>query len=318
MPLTTTPPRLYFEVRGDGEPLLVMVGFAVSCAVMEPLAELYATRLQCITYDHPGTGRSSRRPVPYTTAHLAASAIRLLDELGIEAAHVAGLSMGGIVAQELALRFPHRVRGLILVSTSTSGPLSTPPDLRRIAAAAPRMVGGSLLRRRPWLAPALFSPAFVARDPDRADALLRPMTAHLSAWGTLGQLCAASLHDRALDLHRIRAPTLVLHGDRDVLVPVSNARLLAAGIPDAELRVFPGAGHGVALEHAEETFSLMCEWLARRRPAAGKPPSRAASGAERLSRRLAVPIGGFRVGRSSAVRVSRVIAAPFAARRRAE
>ena len=165
-----------------------------------------------------------------------------------------------------------------------------------MASVVPRLVGGTLTRRRPWLGPALFSDEFLAREPERAEALVRPMLANLAGpWGILGQLFAAGLHDRALDLHRIRAPTLVLHGDRDVLVPVSNARMLADGIPDAELRVFAGAGHGVALEHAEETFAVICDWLARRRPAAGERPGRAAAGAERLSRRLAVPIGGLRV-----------------------
>jgi pimeloyl-ACP methyl ester carboxylesterase len=301
VPLTATRPPLYFEDRGAGDPLLVIAGFAVSSAVLAPLADLYATRLRCITYDHPGTGRSSKRSLPFSTAHLAASATRVLDELGIEAAHVAGLSMGGIVAQELALRFPNRVRGLILMSTSTRG-LTAPADPRKVATATARIVRGSLQRRRLWLGPAVFSPGFLEREPDRADALLESVTNHPAApWGIAGQLCATGFHDRALDLHHIRAHTLVLHGERDILVPVSNAHRLAEGIPDADLHVFPGVGHAFEYERLDETFSVICDWLDRRRPVAGDQLSAGAARAERLTRPLAAHAGALRLSRSSIV-----------------
>jgi pimeloyl-ACP methyl ester carboxylesterase len=309
MPLTAHPPQLFFEDRGAGEPLLVINGFAVSSAVLDPLADLWSTRFRCITYDHPGTGRSSKRACPVSTAGLAASATRVLDELGIDAAHIAGLSLGGAIAQELALRFPHRVRGLMLVGTSTTGPLSAPPDPRKLALTTARIVKQSVQRRRLWLAPALFSDGFVEREPDRAQLLLRPLTAHPPPpWTIAGQYLAAGLHDRALDLHRIRAPTLVLHGDRDVLVPVANAELLARGIPDAELHIVEGAGHGLPLERAGETFEIVREWLERRRPAAGEQPVATAARAEPLTRRLAVPLGVLRFGRSSVVLAGRALA----------
>jgi pimeloyl-ACP methyl ester carboxylesterase len=232
----------------------------------------------------------------------------VLDELGIESAHVAGLSLGGAVAQELAIRFPHRVRGLILMGTSTAGPLSAPPDVLRLAAVAAGIARGSLQRRRLWLGPAFFSRDYLEQEPDAADAMLATLGAHpTAAQGIFAQLLAAGLHDRGLDLHRIRAPTLVLQGEHDYFVPMANGRRLADGIPDAELRVFPTAGHGFALEHLEETFSIVCEWLERRRPVAGEAPSRAATSAERLTRQLAVPLGGLRVGRSSAVLAGRAL-----------
>jgi pimeloyl-ACP methyl ester carboxylesterase len=308
MPMTASSPRLYYEVRGAGDPLLVITGFAASSAVLAPMAELYGTRLRCITFDYPGSGRSSKRSVPFSTAQLAASAIALLDELGIESAHVAGLSLGGAVAQELALRFPDRVRGLILMATSTSGPLSAPPDPLALAALTARVLEGSLRRGRLWLGPALFSPGFLQAEPDRADALARPLTAHFAPpWSIAGQVWAAGLHDRGLDLGRIRAPTLVLHGEDDVLVRVANARLLAEGIPDAELHVFPDAGHGFEFERLEETFSIVVDWLERRQPAAGEPRSAAARREEQLTRELAAPAGALRLGRSWAVLAARAL-----------
>jgi pimeloyl-ACP methyl ester carboxylesterase len=263
---------LFFEDRGHGDPLLVIGGFAVSSAVLDPLADLWSTRFRCITYDHPGTGRSSKRACPISTAGLAASAARLLDELEIDAVHVAGLSLGGAIAQELALRFPHRVRGLILVSTSATGPLSSPPDLRELALITARIVKESVRRRRLWLAPAFFSDGFVEREPDRAEALMRPLTAHPAPlWSLAGQSFAAARHGRALDLHRIHAPTLVLHGDRDVLVPVANGKLLARGIRGAELRIIPNAGHGFAVELCAVTFEIVRDWLERAWPGGVSP-----------------------------------------------
>jgi 3-oxoadipate enol-lactonase len=263
---------LFFEDRGDGDPLLLICGFGTSSAVLDPLADLWSTRLRCITYDHLGTGRSSKRACPVSTGALAVGAVRVLDELEIDAAHIAGLSLGGAVAQELALRFPHRVRGLVLVSTSASGPLSSPPDLRKLTCTTARIVKQSAQRRRLWLAPALFSDGFVEREPDRAAALMRPLSAHLAPpWSLAGQCLAAGLHDRAADLHRIHAPALVLHGESDVLVPLADAELLARGIPDAELRIFPGAGHGFPVELATETLEIVSDWLARRH-AVPSPP----------------------------------------------
>ena len=272
MPRTSNPPRLFFEDRGDGDPLLVIGGFGVSSEVFGPLADLWSTRFRCITYDHPGTGRSSKRACPFTTGALAASAVRVLDELEIEAAHVAGLSLGGAIAQELALRFPHRVRGLILISTTASGPLRSPPNLCELALTTARIVKESVRRRRLWLAPAFFSDGFVEREPERAAALMRPVTAHPPApWSLAGQSLAAALHDRARDLHRIHAPTLVLHGECDVLVPVAHAQLLARGIPGAELRIVPDAGHGLAVELGAETLEIVSDWLERAWPGASPP-----------------------------------------------
>jgi pimeloyl-ACP methyl ester carboxylesterase len=231
-----------------------------------------------------------------TTAQLAASATRILDELGIESAHVVGHSLGGAVAQELALRFPHRVRGLVLIGSSTSGPLSVPADPRDVARVA---VHG--------LRPAIFSADFLEREPERADALMRALRAHPAPpWSIAGQFLAAGLHDRGLDLHRVTAPTLILHGERDLLVPVANGRQLAAAIADTELYVIPGAGHAVELERRDEVLAITCDWLARRTPAAGPRPAGAAVVAERLTRALAVPLGALRVARSSAVLLGRI------------
>ena len=298
MPMTASQPRLYYRRRGAGEPLLAILGFATSSAILDSLAERYTERFDCVTYDNPGTGRSSKATFPHTTAALAAAAVRLMDELEIESAHIAGISLGGAIAQELALRFPHRVRGLILVATSPAGPLSTPPGVRAVATAACSRA----------LGPLFFTPQFMRGEPAAAAKLMRSVAIHPAApWSVFGQLLAAGLHDRTLDLHRIRAPTLVLAGDDDFLVPIDNARLLAERIPDAELRILHGR-HGFSLERPEETFAAITEWLDRRRPqTAAAPPTAGAATRERITREIAAPLGALRLYRSVAVLASRAV-----------
>jgi 3-oxoadipate enol-lactonase len=307
MSVTTSAPRLFYQDRGKGEPLLLFTGFSISSAVFDPLADSYGQHFRCLTFDYRGTGRSARWSGLLSMAALAADGLRVLDAVGVRSAHVYGVSMGGMVAQEFAIRFPHRVRGLILAGTSPGGPLGARPSPRQVAAVAWRVGGGTLRRRRPWLAPALFSEAFAAREPERARELQRYFELHrapLSA--SAGQLLASVYHDRARQLDRIRAPTLVLHGELDAISPVANAHQLAAGIPDSELQLIAGAGHVFPLEAPEASLRAVLEWLARRPEiVAGPAPSAVAAAVERGGRPLALPRGMLRTGSSAVVAMRR-------------
>jgi pimeloyl-ACP methyl ester carboxylesterase len=301
MSLSPSVPRLFYQDRGDGEPLLLFTGFSVSSAVFEPLADSYGQHFRCLTFDYRGTGRSARWIGLPSMAALAADGLRILDAVGVRSAHVYGVSMGGMVAQEFAIRFPHRVRGLILAGTSPGGPLGARPSARRLAAVASRVGGGTLRHRHPWLAPALFSESFAAREPERAQELQRYFEVHPAPpWASAGQFLASVYHDRARQLHRIRAPTLILHGELDAISPVANARQLAAGIPDSELQLIAGAGHAFPLEVPEGSLRAVLEWLARRPDVAGgPPPSPIAAAVERVGRPLALPGGMLRTGLSA-------------------
>ena len=125
---------LHHERTGAGEPLLLISGFTISSAVFEPVLDLYAERFEVITYDNRGSGRSGAPLRPSSMAELAADAAGLLDALGVPGAHVCGLSMGGMIAQELAIRFPERVRGLILGGTTPGGPRAVLPTAGELAA----------------------------------------------------------------------------------------------------------------------------------------------------------------------------------------
>jgi pimeloyl-ACP methyl ester carboxylesterase len=235
-------------------------------------------------------------------AELAADAAGLLRALGVGSAHVCGLSMGGMIAQELAIRFPERVRGLVLGGTTPGGPRAARPTLRELGALGAGAAGGWSDRERRWLGEWLFSDEFRREHPERVSELLRHFGRHRApAQGLWSHWWASVYHDTLSRLGCIEAPTLVMHGERDAMAPISNARLLAERIPDAELAIVPGAGHAYLLERPEASFELLTGWLDARSPiAAGRARTGVGARAEPLTRALGLPIGAARTGASLA------------------
>jgi 3-oxoadipate enol-lactonase len=293
---------LHFQRTGAGEPLLLITGFTISSAVFEPVLDLYAERFEVITYDNRGSGRSGAPLRPTSMAELAADAAGLLDALDVESAHVCGLSMGGMIAQELAIRFPERVRGLVLGGTSPGGPRAARPALRELGALGAGAAGGWTDGERRWLGEWLFSDAFRREQPERVSELLRHFGRHRApAQGVWSHWWASVYHDTTSRLKDIQAPTLVMHGERDAMAPIANARLLAREIPGAELCIVPGSGHAYLLERPELSRDLLCDWLDRRPPiAAGEARGAPSARAEPLTRALGLPIGAARTGASLA------------------
>jgi 3-oxoadipate enol-lactonase len=290
--------RLHVEQSGSGEPLLLITGFAISAAVFEPVLPLYARRFAVTTYDNRGAGRSSGARPGLSVGQLAADAAGLLDALGIDSAHVYGLSMGGMIAQELALRFPHRVRTLVLGGTTPGGPHAVLP-LREVAALAAELPGTPGTARARALAAALFSPEFREREPAQVRALLAYFARHRARpTGLAAHWWATVYHDTWSRLPRLERPTLVLHGGADALVPLGSAQRLADRIPGATLAVVPGAGHAYLLEQPELSYAVFTDWLDGLGPVApGAAPSPLAARVEPLSRNLTT--GALRTGRSA-------------------
>ncbi len=300
MPYALKRPRLWYERRGRGEPLLMITGFALSGAVFEPLLPLYERHFECIRYDNRAAGRSGSTAWPLSIPQLAGDAVRLLDALALDSAHVLGASMGGMIAQELAIRFPERVRGLILAATTPGGPRAVRPTLGELATLLGETVGAVRRPGRPWLGALLFSDAFRREQPERVVELLSYFSRHRSSpLGLAAHWWATVYHDTVSRLDRIQAPTLVLHGERDVMSPLANAQMLADLIPDSELVVVPGAGHAFALERPEESLDTALRWLRTREPIpAGVANSGLAARAEPLTRALGLPVGALRTGAS--------------------
>ncbi len=301
--------QLYVERHGAGEPLLLVTGFAISGAVFEPILPYYTDRFECILYDNRGAGRSSVPHWPISMPQLAGDAVKLLDALDIGSAHVYGVSMGGMIAQEMAIRFPDRVRGLILGGTSHGGPRAVRPALRELRVLGGSMSGLSPDRRARLIAAALFSTEFRREHPERVDELLRYFFSHRALQrGRLLHWWASVYHDTAAHLRRIAAPTLILHGGADRLVPPANAELLGRMIPDAEVEIVAGAGHAYLWEQPDQTRARIEEWLDRRGPILPGPPLRGiAAYTEPVTRVGGLATGALRTGQSLfAVRRSKV------------
>jgi pimeloyl-ACP methyl ester carboxylesterase len=302
VPYALRHPRLFYERRGSGDPVLLITGFTISSAIFEPVIDRYAEGFDVITYDNRGAGRSDAPWRPTSIPELAGDAARLLDALEVESAHVYGVSLGGMVAQELALRFPERVRGLILGCTSAGGPRAARMTARELRAASAMAAGELGSPGRPWRGAFLFSPEFRRDQPERVRWLLEHFGRHRAPpQGIAAHWWASVFHDTVDRLDQIQAPTLVFHGERDVLSPLGNARLLADRIPDAELAVVPGAGHGYALERPDMAHEFLIDWLERRSPiTAGRPRTGLVAQMEPVTRTLGLTIGAVRTGRSMA------------------
>jgi len=220
-------------------------------------------RLRTLALDYRDVGDSDPAPGPYTIAEVADDVHALARTLEIDRASVVGISMGGFVALELALRHPDLVDRLVLVVTSAGGPthVSTSPEIMRLLMPGDEEVESGEGARR--VCAAVAGPGFAERHPEEIDAFVeiarhRPLTRE----AYLRQLQACRAHDVSDRLGAIDAPTLVLHGDSDPLVPVENGRHLAAGIAGARLVVYPGVGHIPEVEIADRFNEDLLGFLA--------------------------------------------------------
>lgn len=210
-------------------------------------------RFRTLALDYRDVGDSDAATEPYAIADIADDVASLAGLLGIDRASLIGISMGGFIALELALRRPELVDKLVLVVTSAGGPthVSTSPEIMRLLMPGEEEVETGEGARR--VCAAVAAPGFAERHPEEIDAFVeiarhRPM--HRDAY--LRQLQACRAHDVSDRLDRIRAPTLVLHGDVDPLVPLENGRLLAELIHAGRLVVYADTGHIPEVERAEE------------------------------------------------------------------
>jgi len=234
---------IYWESTGSGEPVLLVMGLGMPATGWWHTAPMLAERFRVLAFDNRGCGRSGRPRGPYTLAQLADDAHAVLDAAGETTAHVYGVSLGGMIAQELALRAPERVRSLVLGATTAGGSEHEPPDAETLGFLRRR--GAMPHEEGVWASiPYVYGPATVERAPDRvAEDVEQRLRFTPDRIGYEAQLAAASTHDTAARLDAIAAPALVLHGDADRIVPVGNGRRLAERLPSASFHPLEGAGH---------------------------------------------------------------------------
>jgi 3-oxoadipate enol-lactonase len=249
---------LYYERRGTGEPVLLIQGMSgTHLAWGDAFLAGLDDGLEVVAYDHRGVGTSAPQDQPFTIAELADDAAGLLDELGWERAHVLGISMGGMVAQELALRHPHRIRTLTLGCTYPGGAgsqLADPALIQELAGAL--LSGDRELALRTGFA-ANLSAVHVADEahwaPFEAMATALPVAVPV----IMLQMQAIMNHDASARLRSIEAPTLVVHGTEDRMLPIVNGEIIARLIPHARLELLEGVGHMFWWEQPERSAALV-------------------------------------------------------------
>jgi poly(3-hydroxyoctanoate) depolymerase len=257
--------RLRTSVSGSGPPLLLITGIGASLDLARPLErELTARAVQSIAFDAPGVGRSTAYRRPRRMRGVARTVQRMLDALGYGRVDVLGVSLGGVVAQQLARQAPDRVRRLVLAATGPGlGGVPGSPGVL-LALATPRRYYQPDYYRR--IAGRVYG-GEARRDPD---ALLHGSIARFmerpSLRGYVDQLYAISGWTSLPWLWTLRQPTLVLAGDDDPIVPLINGRILAHVIPDARLHIVRGGGHLFLLERPAEMAALVTDFLHPEKP----------------------------------------------------
>ena len=244
--------------HGEGDPLVLISGLGAKGTSWQPFLASASRHFQVLTFDNPGSGASPELSGPTSIARLAGEVLRLLDALGVERAHLVGRSMGGMIAQELALRAPERVRRLALVSTTGRVDVHLARVFELWAAMAEQGVAAALRQQSSLLW--CLGGAALARD-ERVRAYLDARARHDRPADYARQARACARHDALDRLGRLRLPTLVVGGCDDRLMPGHHSEALAAAIPGAQKIDIPAAGHLAYLEQPDRFAAEVLSFL---------------------------------------------------------
>ncbi len=250
--------KIYWDEEGSGDPLLLIMGLSYASNMWHRSRPFLAQSFRTVAFDNRGIGRSDAPPGIYPIAQMASDAAAVLDAAGVESAHVFGVSMGGMIAQEFALQYPRRVRSLILGCTNAGGP--------QVVRAAPEVL--QVLTRQ-GMTPQQASEAIIPFIYDAAtprarideDMVLR-MKWYPTLQGYMGQLQGIIQWEAYSRIAQITAPTLIIHGETDQLIPAANAPRIAERIAGAKLERIPRASHIFETDQPGVALRLIAEFLA--------------------------------------------------------
>lgn len=248
--------NIKWESVGEGAPLLLIQGLGYGRWGWEPIVPGLAARHRVVSFDNRGIGESDKPEGPYTAAEMAGDALQVLDEAGIDRAHVLGASLGGMIAQELAVAAPERVDRLVLCCTTPGGPSTVPmPEVTvQLFAEAQTLAPEVALRR--------FVENALGEDPPAGlvDELFARRIANPPDPAGWQAQAAAGIGFQGVE-GAIAAPTLVLGGTADNVVDHRNAEVLATRIPGARVELLAGAGHLFFWEQPDESVRIINEFL---------------------------------------------------------
>lgn len=238
--------RLYYEVLGHGSPLVMIMGLGANKDWWDPqMLSLLQEEFELVLLDNRGAGRSDKPRGEQTIALMASDVLGLMGHLALDRASLLGVSMGGMIAQEIAATSPHRVEKLILCCTHCGGKESIPPPPEVIELLVSPRGGRSVERIARDSLPLLFPEGYLEAHPEAAKRFIATYCiAPVPAHAFFQQLQAITSWGICERLKEIRSPTLILAGEEDVLVPPENSRILERHIPQAHCIFYPGMGHG--------------------------------------------------------------------------
>lgn len=252
--------EIEYQDQGRGHPLIFVSGLGGVGRYWEPQLSAFSTRYRVVTYDQRGTGGSDRKQRTFSVDGMTSDLVGLMDALGIEKAHIVGLSTGGAIGQTLAVEHPQRLARLVAVSTWTH----CDPWFRRLFEARRAMYrqAGSELHAmfHPlWLYPPDYVNTHDAEiDEERRKAVAGAPPVEVS----IGRIDAIMAFDRRKDLARITAPTLIVAADNDYITPPYHAEALGRAISGSKLAIMKGGGHSVSKTRPEEFNRLVLDFLA--------------------------------------------------------
>jgi 3-oxoadipate enol-lactonase len=249
--------KIYWDEEGSGEPLLLIMGLSYPSYMWHRTRPVLAKRFRTIALDNRGVGQSDAPPGAYSIALMASDAAAVLDAAGAQSAHVFGVSMGGMIAQEFALQYPKRVLSLILGCTASGGRNAIQPEPAALQTLMRQ--GMTPEQAKEAIIPFIYDAA-TPRERIDEDMAIR-MRWYPTAQGYMGQLQGIMGWEAYSRIAQITAPTLVIHGETDRLVPAANGRLIAERIPGAKLVLIPHASHILETDQHGAAHQALLEFL---------------------------------------------------------
>jgi pimeloyl-ACP methyl ester carboxylesterase len=241
---------MYYEIHGEGVPLLLIMGLRRNLEWWYCQIPALSNHFKVVAFDNRGAGRTDKPHMEYSMGLFADDTAGLMEALGIDSAHILGISMGGYIAQELALNHPKKVRSLILGCTSCGGDRAVLMSNERLKkfTANEGLTNEEILRKDMDI---YFSDRFIKGHPDNIEQFIAVSLRHYQPpYAFISQFAACRKHDTVDRLHLITVPTLIMAGDDDPLVPSENSLILKERIPSARLVLFPGCRHCFFMENA--------------------------------------------------------------------
>jgi pimeloyl-ACP methyl ester carboxylesterase len=249
--------RIYWDEQGPGAPVLLIMGLGYSSAMWHRTRPVLSEHFCTIAFDNRGVGQSDVPPGPFSIATMASDAAAVLDAAGITRAHVFGVSMGGMIAQEFALQYPDRTHSLILGCTAAGGPTAVRAESKVVDVLMAR--GMTLEQARKAVLPYIYDASTPREKIEEDIAVRRPWLP--TPAGYMAQLHAIVAWEAYSRIAQISAPTLVIHGKSDQLVPPANGRLIAERIPGAKLVLLDHASHLFLTDQSQAALKEILEFL---------------------------------------------------------